>query len=142
MQLIWRKTKMKLLVNGKQFAVNVLEASKNTILFEIDNKNYFVEIDNSIDHSTNLKKSRANSKIRSKKTIAKSTDRLLAEIPGLVASIKVNAGDKVKTGDTLIILEAMKMQNRVTAPKECQIKEVVVFEGQEISKGQILVIFE
>jgi biotin carboxyl carrier protein len=65
-----------------------------------------------------------------------------APMPGLVTSIKVSAGDHVMKGTTLLILEAMKMENVIAAPHEATIKEIRVNVGQAVERGLALVEFE
>lgn len=67
---------------------------------------------------------------------------LKAPMPGLVLSIKVKAGDSVKKGDALIILEAMKMENVLKASSEGVVKSVNVETGIAVEKNQILIAFE
>lgn len=65
-----------------------------------------------------------------------------ALMPGSVIDIKVNVGDQVKTGDVIIILEAMKMENEVTAPKDGTIKEIKAQKGQAVNTGDELIVIE
>lgn len=67
---------------------------------------------------------------------------LTAQMPGKVISVPVNAGDTVERGQTLLILEAMKMEMRVTAPAAGRVKRVLVNTGQVVERGQRLVEFE
>ena len=62
-----------------------------------------------------------------------------ALIPGVVAQIDRSVGQPVKQGDTLMILEAMKMLNRIKAPQDGIIKAICVASGEKIVKGQVLV---
>jgi len=65
-----------------------------------------------------------------------------APLPGKVVSIKCSVGDNVKAGDTVLILESMKMENAIMAPKSGRIKEVLVSEGATVALGDILVVIE
>jgi len=65
-----------------------------------------------------------------------------ALIAGRVMSIKVKAGEAVKRGDVLLLLEAMKMENEIKAPADCTVKEVLVAEGARVAEGETLVIVE
>jgi biotin carboxyl carrier protein len=65
-----------------------------------------------------------------------------APLPGKVVSIKCSVGDNVKAGDTVFILESMKMENAIMAPKSGRIKEVLVSEGATVALGDILVVIE
>jgi len=63
-----------------------------------------------------------------------------APIPGLVLKINHKIGDLVKIGDTVVVLEAMKMQNDIQASKDGAIKEIKVAEGQNVLEGDVLVV--
>lgn len=69
-------------------------------------------------------------------------DWVKAPMPGLVLDIKVNPGDAVKKGDTLLILEAMKMENAIKSPIDAVIKSVEVSPKQAVDKNAILVHFQ
>jgi biotin carboxyl carrier protein len=62
-----------------------------------------------------------------------------APLPGAVISIKCNVGDKVKTGDVLLILEAMKMENEIYSPANGVIKKINISQGEKVSSGIVLV---
>lgn len=64
-----------------------------------------------------------------------------APMPGLILDLKVKAGDTVKKGDVVLILEAMKMENIIKAPGDGVIKDVKVVLKQSVEKNQILVQF-
>lgn len=65
-----------------------------------------------------------------------------AQIAGRVLSVKVKAGDGVKQGDILLILEAMKMENEIKAPADGTVKEVLVLEGARVADGETMVVIE
>lgn len=67
---------------------------------------------------------------------------VLSPMQGLVTSLKVKLGDRVATGDGLLILEAMKMQNEITAQMAGTIQEIYTFEGETVSAGDILLVIE
>lgn len=60
-------------------------------------------------------------------------------MPGTVLDIPVKVGDAVKSGDTLIVLEAMKMENAIVAPKDAKVTAVHVTKGQSVESGAVLV---
>ena len=62
-----------------------------------------------------------------------------APIPGLVANVPVSPGQPVQEGETLVILEAMKMENELRAPRAGVVHEVRVTAGEQVSMGQVLV---
>ena len=63
-------------------------------------------------------------------------------LPGVILDIKVNVGDEVKKGQTLIILEAMKMENSINADKDGKIAAINVSKGESVLEGTDLVIIE
>ena len=65
-----------------------------------------------------------------------------AVIPGVISEINKTSGSPVKRGDTVIILEAMKMLNRIMAPVDGTVKTVRVAAGEKVSKGQVLLEIE
>ncbi len=68
-------------------------------------------------------------------------DRLRAPMPGLVKVVKAAAGDRVRKGQPLLVLEAMKMEHAITAPHDGIIGRIAD-EGSQISEGAVLVSFE
>jgi excisionase family DNA binding protein len=67
------------------------------------------------------------------------TERVIAPMPGSVLSVRVSAGDHVEAGQTLLVLEAMKMENAVTAPVAGTIEQVLAEPGQQVERGEVLV---
>ncbi len=65
--------------------------------------------------------------------------RLLAPMPGQVRAVNVSVGDAVKKGDTLLVLEAMKMEIRIQAPMDGVVGRLVVSEGQTVEREELLV---
>jgi len=63
-------------------------------------------------------------------------------IPGVVNAIQVTPGKKVRQGDPLLVIEAMKMQNEILAAAEGVIRSVHVRLGQMVTKGEVLIEFE
>jgi biotin carboxyl carrier protein len=63
-----------------------------------------------------------------------------APMPGLVVGLPLEAGAHVERGDTVIVLEAMKMENDLTAPRSGTLKELRVAPGQAVNQGQVLAI--
>ena len=65
-----------------------------------------------------------------------------AHITGTVWKIECEVGDEVEEGDTVLILESMKMEMPVEAEDEGTVKEILVEEGQAVSEGDTLVVLE
>ena len=60
-------------------------------------------------------------------------------LPGVVVSIPVSVGQSVKAGDTLLTLEAMKMENAIIAEADCTVTRIIVKEGDTVQSGDPLV---
>jgi biotin carboxyl carrier protein len=71
-----------------------------------------------------------------------SAGSLFSPMPGVVVQVLVAAGDVVQAGDTLITLEAMKMQHPVRAPDDGVVVEVRVREGEQVETASLLVVVE
>jgi propionyl-CoA carboxylase alpha chain len=67
---------------------------------------------------------------------------LLAPMPGLVTRLDVKIGDKVEPGQTVAIMEAMKMENILRAPKAATVKATPVKAGESVAVDQVIVEFE
>ena len=65
--------------------------------------------------------------------------KIEAPLPGTITDIKVKVGDKVKAGDTILVLEAMKMQNNIEAEHDGEITSVMVKIGDSVMEGSLLV---
>jgi len=65
-----------------------------------------------------------------------------APMPGLILDVLVKVGDTVKEGDYLLVLEAMKMENTLTALGDGVVKEVSVKKGEKVEKNQMLIEME
>jgi len=63
-------------------------------------------------------------------------------MPGKVVDIKIKKGAKIKKGDTLVILEAMKMEHKVVAPSDGKIKEVLIQKDEQVENGATLVVLD
>jgi len=67
---------------------------------------------------------------------------LIATIPGMIVEYKKKVGDKVKSGETVIVLEAMKMMNNLASNATGVIKEIKYSSGDSVSKGDVLMIID
>ena len=65
---------------------------------------------------------------------------LTAPMQGLLLKVAVSKGDAVKLGDVVAVLEAMKMQNDLTATRSGTVREIYVSEGAVVTPGQVLMV--
>lgn len=80
--------------------------------------------------------------LQRKKWEAPNPNEIKSIIPGSVTEIAVKAGDKVKKGGKLMIYEAMKMKNVISAPFDATVKSVEVAVGDKLPKGVVLAVLE
>ena len=102
------------------------------------------EITNGITHSAPVSmpasKPTSNPNVTAPKKSAPSGAVVIsAPMPGTILDIKVNEGDTVKKGDTLLILEAMKMENEITAPQDGTVALVQTSKGSSVNTGDALI---
>ena len=62
-----------------------------------------------------------------------------APMPGIILSVNVEENQEVKEGETLLILEAMKMENAIIAPKDGVIKSIFIKSGKTVDKGELMI---
>ena len=94
----------------------------------------FLNINNS------LYKTRISSKFKNRVNYQPADPRMiLSFIPGTVLDIFVSPGQRVKKGDLLLILDAMKMQNKLKSGIDGKIKKILVNKGDRVSKGTLLI---
>ncbi len=63
-------------------------------------------------------------------------------MPGLVVKVPVKDGDEITKGDVLVILESMKMQNELKAPKDGKVSRIHIAEGDSVEQRQAMVNLE
>ncbi len=69
-------------------------------------------------------------------------DDIRAPMPGLVKALSAVAGAAVARGDVLVVLEAMKMEHALTAPRDGTVAEVLVAAGEQVTDGTVLLALE
>jgi len=63
-------------------------------------------------------------------------------LPGVIINVKVNVGDTVKKGDTVVVLEAMKMENNINTDRDGKVTAVQVAKGDTVADGAVLIVIE
>lgn len=122
------KKKFKVRVDGKEFEVEVEGMDEGP-----------GDGDSTIPKKTSIKEKEPFGKFESITTGEKS---IFAPMPAKVVKVNCKAGESVKKGDILIILEAMKMENEIRSPEDGVIKEVRVEEGTTVSHNEAMIVFE
>ena len=138
-----------LLVNDKVIHVDFLNLDTSLYSLIIDNRSIELAIDET-DGITELLVNgrlfeaqvldeRALFMANRRGTLGVSSGEIKSPMPGLIVEVRIGAGDTVAEGDTVIILESMKMQNELKAPLSGTISEVAVKAGQTVEKNTSLV---
>jgi len=92
---------------------------------------------------TSLYKTRISTKFANRKPYQPADPRIiLSFIPGTVLDILIRPGQDVKKGDDLMILDAMKMQNKLKCNLDGKVKTIAVKKGDKVSKGTVLMELE
>lgn len=125
-----------ILKDNRPYRAEVTEKDflKKTYTVSINNNTYDVHIGNAL--------SRLIKNMGFEVGTAKQVNEIKAPIPGLILEIAVTEGQEVNENDTLLILEAMKMENTFHSPRAGVIKSIAVTKGQAVDKGQLLIEFE
>lgn len=71
---------------------------------------------------------------------AASGEKVVSPMPGTILNVKVNEGQTVKSGEVLMILEAMKMENDIVAPCDGVVKQLLVSKGSTVDTDQVLAV--
>ncbi len=107
---------------------------RHTVFIAVNGSKYFVAIDGEV---IELSKPAARQSRRGKHHHGE--DCLAASMPGQVTKVLVSEGDSVERGQTLVVLEAMKMEIKITAPHAGNVAEVLIRQGQVVDRGQALI---
>ena len=130
-------------INGNAYDVTVGTASQDgTITVNVNGEDYsVVRIPEPVVEKKRpvVKAPAAPAKAEGKDDLQ---DALRSPLPGTIVEIKVKAGDSVKEGDSLVVLEAMKMDNNLTAERDGVVKAILAEEGEAVKENTPLVTFE
>lgn len=126
---------LQVLYQGKSYMVHVegQDAAEGTVSLRINGKKAEVMLTSELQRL--LKKMGLSNMAGNK------VSNIKAPMPGLIHSIAVQPGDKVAKGETLLILEAMKMENVIKSPADVEVKKISIEQGQTVDKGQVMMEF-
>ena len=128
------KSEFHVIQNSKPFQIEIKKQdfSNKEYSIKVNSNTYRVKISNQLDILIK--------EMGFSLGTAKKSNEIKAPMPGLILSLNVEESQKVKEGDTLLILEAMKMENTITAPKDGIIKSITVIKGVTVEKGELMII--
>ena len=136
-------------INGIAYEVEVINIEGNIAKVEVNGTPYEVEIDREIKQktprvvrSTNATTPVAESAVArtNKPAESKGETAVKSPLPGVILDMHVKEGDKVKLGQKLMTLEAMKMENNIDSHKDGTVTQVKVSKGDSVMEGDVLVI--
>ncbi|HEX9957198.1 MAG TPA: biotin/lipoyl-containing protein [Fibrella sp.] len=124
-----------ILKDDRSYSVEVLsvEAATKTVQLKINGQIHEVNVKDRFDLLLE--------KMGMSNAVASKVNNIKAPMPGLIVGIILQPGDQVSKGDTVLILEAMKMENTIKAPGDGIVRTVNVQRGDRVEKGQVLVEF-
>lgn len=125
-------------VQGQTFSVILKERRGTTISFSVNGEEHTVEITTQIDGTSETALPSARGTIRSSDGRSQTTPEIRAPIPGIISDLLVAKGQSISAGQTVAVIEAMKMENPVKAPSAGIVSEVHVQKGQEVPSGLLL----
>ena len=142
-------------IDGEDFQLDVLETKPNSYHILKDNKSYVVDI-LTVNQETKEFQIKVNG-VKYELKIQDELDVLLkslglhqvstkvndvkAPMPGLVLDVLTEVGSEVQKGDTLLVLEAMKMENNIKSPTAGVVKELHCKKGDAVEKNQLMLVF-
>ena len=140
----------KVRVDGKEHDVTVVENVTGGATVTVGDREFEVELVGTAGSAARPRASAARSASEAPVAVASAAPAaapsdgasVMAPIPGKIIAIHVKQGDTVEAGQVILILEAMKMENNIAAPRAGTVKEIAVTEGAEVADGQLLIAIE
>ncbi len=139
--------KFEFTIKGNKYHVTVKDSEESNIVHvEVNGTEFDVEIENAkqvIKTPKLVRKTVVNKPGEGaiKKEDSK-TQKVKSPLPGTIVKVNVNVGDEIKKGDSLLVMEAMKMENNVLAEKDGVVSKVNVSAGQAVLQSEVLVEIE
>ncbi|MDE7381293.1 MAG: biotin/lipoyl-binding protein [Muribaculaceae bacterium] len=139
-------------INGIKFNVTVGEVVDNTVNVEVNGTPYKVELDKAPSQKVSISapkpaaaapRTESGEKVISRPApVSGSASAVKSPLPGTIMSFKVQEGQTVKAGDTVCVLEAMKMENDIHTNFGGTVKKILVKVGDAVLEGTDLIIIE
>jgi len=129
-------------VNGKVYVVEVEELGLNEFRVSVNGKTAILEVKPRVEAKALREEKKVEEKREKKEEKkAEGVEGKLIKAPmnGLITKVLVKVGEEVKEGDTVVVIEAMKMENPIKTPFGGKVLEIFVKEGDKVSKDSPLV---
>ncbi len=139
--------KFKFTIKGNEYDAEIISIEDNIAEVEVNGTSYQVELHKDVKTSKTprlmrpkaVPSSDTNTPKTSKPTEKKGAGVVKAPLPGTILSLAVKVGDSVNSGDKLLVMEAMKMENNINANISGVIKSLAVNVGDSVLEGDTLV---
>ncbi len=131
----------KLIIGGQRYEARVLEYSTSHAKININGTDYMIQIeDDAVTQVPVLPQQEQAVPLAPSfsSNFESGTGEIRAPLPGVIASLKVKEGEQVKKGQTILILEAMKMESEIAAPVDCLVESIHVKERAPVQEGDLL----
>lgn len=136
-------------INGNTYNVSIGDIDDNVAQVEVNGVPYKVELEKaqavkvvSAPRPSAAPRTESGNKVISKPSVSGGANAIKAPLPGVVLSVQVKEGDTVKAEDTVIVLEAMKMENAIHAGRDGKIKSINVKQGDSVLQDDVLIVIE
>ena len=129
-------------IKGAEYSVKINEVEGNMAKVEVNGIAYDVRYESKNVATSPLTRKVAGPvapQVQLQQPTQSSATTIKAPLPGTISSINVKVGDEVKRGDTLLVMEAMKMDNNIMASSNGVVKAIHVTVGQSVSQDDVLV---
>ncbi len=138
-------------INGNNYTVAVGDIDDNFAQVEVNGVPYKVELEQSkkvtsvavsAPKASPAPRTSSGEKVIASKPAASGKGSVVAPLPGVVISVAVKVGDTVSASDTVVMLEAMKMENSIRAGRDGRVASVNVNPGDSVLEGAVLITLE
>lgn len=137
-------------INGNKYEVAVGDIEDNIVTVQVNGEEFKVEMEKEPEPEKKkpvVRPAAATAESNeapaaADKAAVNKANAIKAPLPGVITDIKVNVGDEVQAGDTVIVLEAMKMANNLQAEKAGKVTAICVKIGESVMEDDALVVIE
>ena len=137
-------------IEGNKYEVAINEVNDTTAKVTVNGTEYTVEWEKPIEEKPVVKVKPATAKpvvpaasAPTAPTAAPvSGNTIKTPLPGVIIDVKVNVGDSVTKGQTVVVLEAMKMENNINADRDGKVTAIQVAKGDTVADGAVLIVLD
>ena len=133
-------------IDGNKYEVAINEVNDTTAKVTVNGAEYTVEWEKPVEEKPvvkvqpTAKPATATAPAPAAATAPVNGHAIKTPLPGVIIDVKVNVGDEVKKGDTVVVLEAMKMENNINADRDGKVTAISVAKGDTVADGAVLVV--